>query len=134
MGETIAVRKLSKTAKRMKRRLDGIYRELCLYGCRTEGESFFADNYHTLSDACEMLINGDPDARVSADFRLADALISICDTRIPPTDDIILKLSEVGGQDRIFPGDVEKLKYAVVFRLAQGAYKKICSGKDASRR
>lgn len=133
MGETIAVRKLSKTAKRMKRRLDGIYRELCLYGCRTEGESFFADNYHTLSDACELLINGDPDARVSADFRLADALISICDTRIPPADDIILKLSEVGGQDRIFPGDVEKLKYAVVFRLAQGAYKKICSGKDASR-
>ena len=65
MSELVAVGRLSGRIRRIKAKLGRIYRELCVYGCSGEAESFFADNYHTVSSGCDLLLRYDKSARVS---------------------------------------------------------------------
>ncbi|MCD7846640.1 MAG: hypothetical protein LUG49_01175 [Oscillospiraceae bacterium] len=106
------IRKIRSTLKRR-------YKTLCLEGCNTDDDIFFADNYRILSDVTWYLLGCDPKAELSPGFPIADYLISHFGGKIPTTDEIIFLISDYATENTINPCDIENLRFELSYILLE---------------
>lgn len=119
MTKLIAVNRLKGRIKVIRRRLSGVYSELCRYGCKTEGEAFFADNYHTVFAAGEFLSGFDDEAIISRERSLGEIVLTICQSVLPKTEEIIL---EIRRHPELMPCDIDNIKFILTLRLLEKIY------------
>lgn len=114
MTKLTTVKRLKGRIRAIRRRLESVYRELCRYGCKTEGEAFFADNYHTVFAACEFLLGFDGDALISKERSLGESILNICNNRLPDTQQIIMDIRQ---HPEVAPCDIDNLKFILTLSL-----------------
>lgn len=127
MTRLTAAGRLKGRIRAIKRRLGKIYTELCRYGCKTEGEAFFADNYHTVFAACEFLLGFEDDAPISADMAIGESILKICGRNLPPTDDII---SEIRRHPETAPNDIDNIRFILTLCLLERIYSAVKNKSD----
>lgn len=126
----ISVKRLTHEVKAMKAKLKRRYRSICLDGAKTDDESFFADNYHTVSVNIDFLINYSPDAVVSRELPLAKRVLAADDTSIPDTDDIIMRIRDFAHSQKLYCQDVEHIKYTVTLLIIRQIYSCVFGGQS----
>ena len=82
MSNLVTVSSLRGRIKRAGREMSAIWQELCRYGCKTDSQTFFADNYHTVFMSIEYLLGYPRTARVGADSAFADRIIGLGDNSL----------------------------------------------------
>lgn len=130
MNELINVGRLFGKVRAMNGAMKRRYRSLCSDGCKSEDDTFFADNYHTVFEGCRFLLSYDGSALISGDFSLADRIISLSGTSLAGTDEIIIAIGKESSERKICPCDIENLKFCVVFRLVSMIKSALFSGSE----
>ncbi len=105
--------------RKMRAHLQRRYKTLCLDGCSTDDEIFFADNYRILSDAIGYLLSCNPKAKLTSGMPLAKDLISHFAGKIPATDEIIFLISDYAAENVINPCDIENLRFELMYLLVE---------------
>ena len=111
--------------------MSAIWQELCRYGCKTDSQTFFADNYHTVFMSIEYLLGYPRTARVGADSAFADRIIGLGDNSLPSSDEIIKAARLSGG---ICPEEVENLRFELTERLVILCHKSVKGGFEGIER
>lgn len=114
MSNLVTVSSLRGRIKRAGREMSAIWLELCRYGCKTDAQTFFADNYHTVFMSIEYLLEYSRSARVDKDSALAERIIGLGGDRLPTTGDITEAARLCGG---ICPEDIESLRFGLTAKL-----------------
>ncbi len=117
MKESIRLCKYFPKIRKMRSCFQRRYKELCLDGCKTDDEIFFADNYRIINDAIGYLLSCDPKSQLTSDFPVAQYLISHFEGRIPPADEIILLIRDYATDNIINPCDIENLKFELIYLI-----------------
>ncbi len=131
MSTLVTVSSLKGQIKRAGREMSAIWRELCRYGCKTDRQTFFADNYHTVFMSCEYLLGYPRAARVSADSALADKIIGLGGDRLPSAEEII---KAARSADDICPEEIENLRFELTARLVMLCRKSVRGGFEGIER
>ena len=111
--------------------MSAIWRELCRYGCKTDAQTFFADNYHTVFMSIEYLLGYSRAARIDKDSALAERIIGLGGDRLPTTGDITEAARLCGG---ICPEDIENLRFGLTLRLILLCHSSVKSGFEGIER
>lgn len=98
------------------------YKALCLDGCNTDDEIFFADNYRIIQDSIGYLLSCDPKAEITTGLPLAENLMSHFEKEIPPADEIIILIGDYAGENVINPCDIENLKFELSYVIVRNIY------------
>ncbi len=122
MKERISLNRYFGRIRKIKNFLQRKYKTLCLDGCNTDDEIFFADNYRIIHDSVGYLMSCDPKAEITAGLPLAEYLISHFEGKIPPADEIILLIGDYAGENAINPCDIENLKFELSYLLIRNIY------------
>ncbi|MCD7822815.1 MAG: hypothetical protein LUG86_02160 [Oscillospiraceae bacterium] len=117
------------------RRMRGVFRRrykaLCLDGCNTDDEIFFADNYRIISDAALYLLSCERSSKITAGLPLAEFLISHFEGRIPSTDEIIFLIRDYATDNVINPCDIENLRFELTYVLVKRIYESDSQFRDS---
>ncbi len=119
MKERIRLSNYFGKIRRMRTKLQRRYKALCIDGCTTDDEIFFADNYRIINDSIGYLLSGDPKTEITVNMPLAESLISHFAGKILPTDEIIFLISNYAAENAINPCDVENLKFELIYLLLE---------------
>lgn len=131
MSNLVTVSSLRGRIKRAGREMSAIWQELCRYGCKTDSQTFFADNYHTVFMSIEYLLGYPRTARVGADSAFADRIIGLGGNSLPSSDEIIKAARLSGG---ICPEEVENLRFELTERLVILCHKSVKGGFEGIER
>ena len=115
--EYIQIGKYFSRIRKMRSAFQRRYKALCLDGCTTDDEIFFADNFRIINDYIGYLLSCDPEAEKTANMPLAENLISHFNGKIPPTDEIILLIRDYATENIINPCDIENLKFELIYLI-----------------
>ncbi|MCD8006257.1 MAG: hypothetical protein LUF29_04685 [Oscillospiraceae bacterium] len=119
MKERIRISKYFSKIRRMRSGFQSRYKTLCLDGCKTDDEIFFADNYRIINDSIGYLLSCNPKAELTAGLELAEYLLSHFDGKIPSTDEIILLIRDYATDSIINPCDIENLKFELTYLILE---------------
>lgn len=119
MSELIRIGKYFGKIRSMRARMERRYKTLCLDGCNTDDEIFFADNYRILNDATGYLLGCDPKAEITDGLPLAGYLISHFSGKIPSSDKIIFLISSYASENTVNPCDIENLRFELTYHLLE---------------